>query len=84
MSVCKTCGIQFHACSNCGLNNMWEYDYHSYDCWMKSTEYYNAKVKYISFMKTLNEAQRTLFKHILDLGGDFALEYEKWELELRT
>jgi hypothetical protein len=84
MPVCKTCGIKFHACSNCGLYYDWEYNYHCRDCWIKSPEYKEVRIKYMSLMKTLNEAQRTLLKYFLDGRDDFALEYEKWDVELQT
>lgn len=44
MVKCKICGKEFHACSNCGLDSYWEYDYCSITCWRQSKEYIDARL----------------------------------------
>jgi hypothetical protein len=78
MKVCKSCGIEFHACSSCDLNTFWEYEFCSRKCWEKSEEYINNKYLLQKFYIFLNEKQRGLFKEILGLNCDYELEIEDW------
>ena len=42
MAYCHNCGKSFHACSSCGLNYSWEYNFCSEACWKESDEYKEA------------------------------------------
>lgn len=53
MPKCKTCGKNFHACSACGLDWEWEYEYCSHKCWENSDVYQEEQ-------KELEEARRVL------------------------
>lgn len=39
MPLCKVCGTKFHACSSCGLEHQWEYEYCNMTCWKASDIY---------------------------------------------
>lgn len=45
MPKCKICDKEFHACSSCGLNYDYEWNYCSKRCWRLSEEYALARLE---------------------------------------
>lgn len=81
MPNCKTCDKKFHACTSCGLERMWMYDYCSGECWRISKEYTLNKADFKAWWESLDPTQRGLFKVMFDKflwDGDYDSEIEDW------
>jgi hypothetical protein len=83
MPVCGICRTTFHACSNCGLNRSYEYEYCSPKCWKESSEYKGYEVKFKALYSTINQAQKKmLLSMITEMSDDYIGEVEEWKEEL--
>jgi len=81
MAICKTCNKKFHACTNCGLEKDWMYEYCDDECWGKSKEYISNKHDFMAWWLSLNEFQKGLFKVMWKeflWNSDYESEINKW------
>jgi hypothetical protein len=79
MPNCKTCGTNFHACSSCGLTDMYEYEYCCFSCFTNSAEYKIRAGRINALVETLNDAQCIILRALLDEYDSF---YETYCIKL--
>ena len=81
MPKCPICKKKFHACTSCGLERNWMYEYCDDDCWRKSKEYKNNKADFMVWWESLDQTQKGLFKVMFKeflWDGDYDSEINKW------
>lgn len=70
--VCKTCGIEYHHCNNCGYGEWYDEDAFCSDrCAKQDLSYLACKKQIEDFVESLNEIQKEQFAKIIcdiDIG----------------
>lgn len=71
---CKTCGIKYHYCSNCGIDGYSEYGYCSEDCY----EMCDEVIAVIDYLQNLSIVKRNklikLYNNVSDRAIDIAIK----------
>ena len=75
MAKCYTCGKVFHACSSCGLDHMWEYDYCSSDCYRMSLEFKEATI-------VIKAKAKELGMTIKELYDSCDIDYPEYDIDV--
>jgi len=66
MPKCLKCEKGFHACSSCGLDHSWEYDYCSESCWVDSQDYLDKEEELMKVMRYLPSKKWIILEDIID------------------
>lgn len=73
---CKQCNKDFHACSNCDLSYMWQYEYCSEACWKQSTEHKKLRDAEELLLNNLDKKQLTALYTVF-FDNECTYDFEK-------